>query len=265
MAICKLTEIIIYPVKSMKGISLSSGNASIKGFQYDRQWMLVDDDGHFITQRSFPALATLEVLQDKQGWLISHNQNQIQIPFELSTTEKKEVDIWDSHLLVSLAPKHYGEWFSDHLNCPCHLVFMDEKVYRPVASKYQINNAQVSFADALPYLLIGKASLDDLNSRLTVRIPMNRFRPNLVFSGGDPFYEDTFNRVKIGEAIFKAVKPCARCIVTTTDQRSGKRGKEPLLTLSKYRKKDNKVLFGQNLVCLKEGLVRIGDELSLFP
>ncbi len=263
MTDCKLTGILIYPVKSLKGISLSFGNAGLKGFQHDRRWMLVDDAGHFITQRSFPALATLEIAEDQNGWLISHDQGQIRIPLELSTTEKKKIDIWETDLLVSLAPKFYGEWFSDHLKFSCHLVFMDEKVNRPVEARYQINHEQVSFADAFPYLLIGEASLADLNAKLTHPVTMDRFRPNLVFSGGNPFSEDTFDQIQIGEALFKAVKPCARCVVTTTDQQTGERGPEPLLTLSKYRKKDHKVLFGQNLICLKTGKVRIGDKLSL--
>ncbi len=263
MLTCKLTDIIIYPVKSLKGISVTTGNAWLKGFQFDRRWMLVDDSGRFITQRSFPALATLEVSADNDGWIISHNQDQILIPFVLSTSVKMKIDIWESHLEVSLAPNYFGGWFSDHLNFTCHLVYMDERVNRPVDDRYQINQEQVSFADAFPYLLIGESSLNDLNSRLKDPVPMNRFRPNLVFSGGLPYIEDIFDTIEIGEALFKAVKPCARCTVTTTDQQSGVRGSEPLLTLSKYRKKDNHVLFGQNLICLKEGKVHVGDNLFL--
>jgi len=263
MFTCKLTDLIIYPVKSLKGISLTSSNAGLKGFQYDRRWMLVDDAGHFITQRTLPVLATLGVTKSNKGWTISYGQERINIPHELSTKEKKKIVVWDSHLEVSLAPYFYGEWLSDHLNIHCHLVYMDENVKRPVDAHYQTNNELVSFADAFPYLLIGESSLQDLNSRMKDPVPVDRFRPNLVFSGGEPFYEDTFDRIEIGEAVFKAVKPCARCIVTTTDQQSGLRGSEPLLTLSKYRKKENHVLFGQNLICLKEGKIKVGDTLYL--
>lgn len=260
---CKLTDLIIYPVKSLSGISLTSGNAGLKGFQHDRRWMLVDDSGHFITQRTLPVLAKLGVTKSNKGWIISYKQDQMEIPFRLSSLQKKKIDIWENRLEVTLAPDAYGKWFSDHLNIHCHLVYMDENVKRPVEAHYQINNELVSFADAFPYLLTGESSLKDLNSRMKDPVPMDRFRPNLVFSGGEPFYEDTFDRIEIGEAIFKVVKPCARCIVTTTDQQSGLRSSEPLHTLSKYRKKDNHVLFGQNLICLKEGKVKVGDMLYL--
>jgi uncharacterized protein YcbX len=263
MAVCKLTDIIIYPVKSMEGISLSSGFAGIRGFQHDRRWMLVDDAGHFITQRSLPILASLRVSPGEEGWRISHDKEQIWIPFHLNTSHKMKIDIWDSHLDVSLAAEIYGNWFSEYLRFKCHLVYMDESVKRPVNAHYRVDDEQVSFADAFPYLMTGEPSLQDLNARLNNPLPMNRFRPNLVFSGGLPFYEDSFDRIEIGEAIFKAVKPCARCIVTTTDQSSGIRGSEPLVTLSKYRKKDHRILFGQNLICLKEGHVKIGDALHI--
>lgn len=259
----KLTDIIIYPVKSLRGISLDAAYAETKGLQYDRTWMLVDENGHFITQRTFPVLATLEVKQDLEGWIIQHKQEKLKIPLSLSDAPRKKVDIREDHLEVSLAPGYYGEWFSDQIKTKCHLVYMDENVKRPVDERYMINKETVSFADAFPYLLIGEPSLNDLNKRLLNPVPMNRFRPNLVFSGGNPFDEDTFDRIVTGEAVFRAVKPCARCVVTTTDQGSGQRGPEPLLTLSKYRKKDNHVLFGQNLICLKEGEIKKGDLLFL--
>lgn len=258
----KLTDIIIYPVKSLRGISVDSAYAGMKGLKYDRTWMLVDDAGHFITQRTLPVLATLEVRRDPEGWIIQHGQEQLKVPYSLSDARKKNVDIWEDLLEVSLAPDYYSEWFSDYLKIKCHLVHMDENVKRPVDERYMINNETVSFADAFPYLMIGESSLRDLNKRLANPVPMNRFRPNLVFSGGDPFEEDTFDRIGTGKAVFRAVKPCARCVVTTTDQESGARGSEPLLTLSKYRKKDNHVLFGQNLICLKEGEIKKGDLLT---
>lgn len=259
----KLTDIIIYPVKSLRGISLDSAHAGMKGFEYDRRWMLVDEEGHFLTQRTLPVLATLEIKNDKEGWIIQHKQEHLKVPFDLSDVPKLNAEIWGDLLEVSLAPDYFGEWFSDHLKIKCHLVYMGENLKRMVDERYRTNKEMVSFADAFPYLLIGESSLHDLNSKLVNPVPMNRFRPNLVFSGGEPFSEDSFDRIETGEAVFRAVKPCTRCVVTTTDQLSGIRGSEPLLTLSKYRKKGNHVFFGQNLVCLKEGKVKIGDTLHL--
>jgi hypothetical protein len=114
-------------------------------------------------------------------------------------------------------------------------------------------------------LLIGEASLEDVNRRLETPVPMNRFRPNFVVSGSQPFEEDTWTNVQIGEATFRAVKPCARCIVTTTDQETGERSAEPLKTLADYRKKDQKILFGQNVILTGQPgrIVRVGDRVII--
>src|SRR5690606_28095292 len=131
-------------------------------------------------------------------------------------------------------------------------------IERPVDKKYAVNQETVSFADAMPYLIIGQRSLDDLNDKLQEPLPMNRFRPNLVFSGGEAFAEDSWERVRIGECTFKVTKPCARCVLTTVDQETGNTGKEPLKTLATYRSVDKKVLFGQNMIALTTGTVKIG-------
>jgi hypothetical protein len=138
---------------------------------------------------------------------------------------------------------------------------MDKVSNRPVDPKYAVRNEQVSYADGFPFLITGTGSLADLNQRLETPVPMDRFRPNIVISTEAPFIEDDLGIFHLGEAIFKRVKPCSRCIITTTDQLTGKRSKEPLKTLSEYRKIEQKVLFGQNLVCLREGRVKTGDNL----
>src|SRR5690606_21578489 len=132
---------------------------------------------------------------------------------------------------------------------------------RHINEKYAVNQETVSFADAMPYLLIGQSSLDDLNEKLNDRVPMNRFRPNLVVSGGMAFEEDNWKMVKIGECTFKVTKPCARCVVTTINQETARAGKEPLKTLSTYRSVNNKVLFGQNMIAITLGKVQAGDKV----
>jgi uncharacterized protein len=122
-----------------------------------------------------------------------------------------------------------------------------------------VNNESVSFADGMPYLVIGQASLDELNTRLEIPVPMDRFRPNLVFTGGKAFEEDDWDKVKIGDAVFKITKPCARCVMTTVDQTTGKKNKEPLKTLSTYRNVKGKVMFGQNMLLLEGEKIRVGD------
>ena len=112
--------------------------------------------------------------------------------------------------------------------------------------------------------MIGQSSLDDLNSRLEFPVPMNRFRPNLVFTGGQPYEEDSWKLLTIGNNKFAGVKPCSRCVLTTVDQNTGEKGKEPLATLAKYRQHENKIYFGQNLLSIDHHTIHEGDEIKLL-
>jgi uncharacterized protein YcbX len=125
--------------------------------------------------------------------------------------------------------------------------------------RYAVQGESVSFADGMPYVFIGQSSLEELNQRLEVPVSMDRFRPNLVFSGGEAYAEDQFTQLQIGEVEFQVVKPCARCVMITVDQEKGTKGKEPLTTLATYRSQGSKVYFGQNAVALAPGMVRVGD------
>jgi len=173
------------------------------------------------------------------------------------------VVIWEDVVIGEFYNHEIDEWFSDILGIKCRLVKMPESTKRIVDTTYAKNKI-VSFADGYPFLIIGQASLDDLNSRLEKPLPMNRFRTNFVFTGGKPFEEDNWKKFKIGNVIFQAVKPCARCVITTTNQDTAERLYEPLLTLSKYRKTNNKVNFGMNLICESTGEVMIGDKIEFL-
>jgi uncharacterized protein len=156
-----------------------------------------------------------------------------------------------------------SQWFTVQLGMRCRLVGFPEKNPRPVNPRYSVNNEHVGLADAYPFLIIGQSSLNDLNARLQEPLPMNRFRPNFVFTGGEPFEEDTWRNFAIGRNRFAGVKPCDRCVLTTVNQDTAEKGAEPLLTLSKYRKRDNKIYFGQNLVALDHTEVAVGDKITL--
>ena len=145
----------------------------------------------------------------------------------------------------------------------CRLVYFPEENGRPVDPLYNVNNEQVSLADAYPFLIIGQRSLDDLNSRLPQPLTINRFRPNLVFTGGEPYEEDTWRNISIGTTRFVGVKPCSRCFLTTVNPETGEKGIEPVRTLSTYRKRDNKIYFGQNLVALDHTEINVGDIITL--
>ena len=168
------------------------------------------------------------------------------------------------------AARVYGNeincWFSQFLETNCRLVLMAEEANCKVNFFYAVHKTDlVSFADGYPFLLIGESSLSDLNARLEKKLPMNRFRPNFVFTRGEAFEEDTWREFKIGDVPFVGVKPCDRCVMTTVDQEKGViSGKDPLKTLAKYRNFGNKVLFGQNLIGLGLGTVRVGDAVRVL-
>jgi uncharacterized protein YcbX len=259
-----LSQINIYPIKSLGGISLPSSVVEERGLQYDRRWMLVDDNHQFLTQRKLAKMALLKVALLKEGLLVSTvGMPDLVVPFMCQTNDTIYVTVWEDTCHGIVVSPQANEWFSDALQLSCKLVFMPDTSIRPVDTRYALNDEFVSFADAYPFLLIGEASLADLNGRLDTPLPMNRFRPNLVVSTTTPFEEDTWKAIRIGDTEFYLVKPCARCVVTTIDQQTTIAGKEPLKTLSTYRLINNKVLFGQNVLLGKKGKhIQVGDAVT---
>jgi len=260
-----LSEIFIYPIKSLGGISVDSALAEERGLKYDRRYLLVDENNIFITQRDLPQLALLKLSFTDNGFkvLSIKDGSASALPFQSNSKEIVSVTIWDDVCSAVRVSKDLDNWFSEAINKKCSLVYMPEDEKRIVEEKYIDEEHIVSFADAYPYLIIGQSSLDDLNERLDSPIPMNRFRPNFVFAGGKPYEEDNWKDFKIGDLKFKAVKPCARCIITTTNQESAERGVEPLKIFSEYRKVNNKVMFGMNLVCNQNGTVSVNQKIEL--
>jgi len=241
-----------------------------KGLQYDRRWMLVDEAGRFLTQREHSDMALFTISMMPDGFTVTSHQKKtkgssILLPYENRSTKTPEkVQIWDDEVEAVEVDKAVSQWFSDSLNISCTLVFFPEINTRTVDVKYAKNNEQVSLADAYPFLIIGESSLNDLNKKLEQPVGINRFRPNFVFKGGDAFEEDTWNNFSIGTTAFHAVKSCARCVLTTVDPKTGIKGVEPLRTLSSYRKVNAKVLFGQNVLALKQGEVNEGDMIDVI-
>ncbi len=262
-----LSEINIYPVKSLGGISLTSSIVEPRGLKYDRRWLIVDENGIFMTQRDFPQMALIHLSIHNNELIAEHktdkHKSPLSIPLQPESSESIEVVIWNDRCSALLVGKAYDDWFSDAIKHKCRMVFMPDTERRIVEKKFITDEQVVSFADAYPFLIIGQSSLDDLNSRLKVPVPMNRFRTNFVFSGGAPFEEDDWKNFSIGEIKFRAVKPCARCVITTTDQNTAVRNQEPLKTLSTFRRFGNKVLFGMNLIADSYGIIKVGDRINL--
>ncbi|GGA97152.1 MOSC domain-containing protein [Puia dinghuensis] len=259
----RISNLYIYPIKSMGGIPLDTARVTDRGLEYDRRWMLIDENNIQLTQREFPLMALLQPTFTPDGLTVTYRpaNTQLSISFQPRTNNYTEVRCWDDICRAQFVNPEADSWFSNILGTPCRLVYMPETTMRQTDLNYTPEGHITSFSDGYPFLLIGQSSLDELNSRLEQPLPMDRFRPNIVFTGGEPFEEDQLHDFTIGAIRFSGVKLCARCVITTTDQQTAKRGKEPLRTLATWRAKDNKILFGQNLIHHGLGQLTVGDEL----
>ena len=255
-----VSEVWIYPIKSLGGIRLSSAKILPKGIEYDRRWMLIDKDNMFMTQRENPAMALFKLSFTEGQFIVHHTGDTIELPFTYGS-DPIQSQVWDDGVEVYEVSPFHSKWFSEKLGVECRLVSFPDTNERPIDPRYAFNNEQVSLADGYPLLVIGQASLDDLNYRMNQPLPMNRFRPNIVFTGGEPYEEDGWKNFRIGANRFAGVKPCARCVLTTIDQDTAAKGIEPLATLATYRRRENKVYFGQNLIPLNYNQIAEGDEI----
>jgi uncharacterized protein YcbX len=259
-----LTGIYLYPVKGAAGLSLDQCTLDSFGIVHDRRWMVVDSDGVFLSQRSFPRMALLSPrLEDDALSLDAPDMSTLRLPMEWGGFGELDVRIWKDRVRARLVSPDADEWMSHFLASPVRLVHMESDEWRATDPKYA-EGFRVSFSDGYPLHLLSEESLIDLNERLTAPVPMNRFRPNLVVEGGGPFGEDAWRRIRIGQVELEAVKPCARCTVITVDQSEGVADREPLATLSGYRGGQGKVYFGQNLVHLGTGQLEVGDRVELL-
>jgi uncharacterized protein YcbX len=262
-----LSSLYIYPVKSLGGIPLTEAQVELRGLRHDRRWLIVDARNQFMTQRQQPHMALLQVSPAYNGFLLTHRQRPdllpLYIPFEATPERTLFVTIWDDMVFAWRGTPAADAWLTEALGQTCRLVYMSDMVMRATEPEHNPANQMVSFADAYPFLLAGEASLQELNTRLAEPVPMDRFRPNFVFSGGTPWQEDTWAEFQIGDVRFQVVRPCARCPVTTINQLTAQKSAEPLRTLATYRAAGNKVLFGQNVTGPGQGVVRLGDVITV--
>ncbi len=261
----KLAEIMVYPVKSAGGIAVQEREVEARGLAGDRRWMVASPDGGFLTQRDWPRMALIRAALDADTLrLDAPGCEPLRVP-RLPDGERLTVRVWRSVCEAVSAGAEAEAWLSTFLGMPCRLVYMPDETRRTVSPEFAAGEGIVSFADGFPLLLIGEASLADLNSRMVEPVPMNRFRPNLVVTGAAPYAEDGWAQVRVGEVLFHVVKPCDRCAMTTVEQATGeKHGPEPLQTLAGYRRAESgKVLFGQNLIPAAPGVVRVGDSVEV--
>ena len=276
-----LTELNLYPIKSCAGIALREATLTSAGLMaehiYDREWMVVDEKGEFLTQREHPKMAliaprikanTLEVRAP--GML------RLEVPLDLPHLDDAcmvEVKVWNDAVKAYDCDETTAAWFSNFLGLPCRLVRVHTDARRVANTKWTDGiEAPTLFADGYPILVISEASLEDLNEKLQAQgrtpLPMNRFRPNIVISGVDAFEEDYAEALCIGAAKLKPVKPCPRCPIPSIDQTTGEIGPDPLDILRTYRvnpKVEGGITFGMNAILLEgEGeVLRVGQEVNV--
>jgi uncharacterized protein len=276
-----VSELYVYPLKSCQGIELQQAQVATKGFLWDREMMLVSGSGKFITQRQFPQLAKVKVeIIESNINLRIEDETLTPITFTPTLTGNLiEVEIWRDRLLAIDQGDAVAQWFQQLLNLEpnkvCRLVRQSPEHLRLLESKYASNQEKsLTFADNYPIMLTASASLIELNQRIVEihqqakqAIPMNRFRPNIVVETTEPFVEDTWSVIQIGEIRFTVVKPCSRCIITTIDQQQGAKNqlKEPLNTLGTFRQlSEQGVMFGENMIPQNEGTIKVGDRLEVL-
>lgn len=263
----KLTHIFIYPIKGLPAIEMQESIVLPKGLQFDRRFMLVNDEGNFITQRQITSLVLFQLQLVEGTLIINHPSKSDGIVLALLPVSgiPTEVKVWGDVVSAIEPNKEISTWFSDCISTPCKLVFMPEDSQRLIEQKFNRGDDTVSFADGYPFLLTNSASLSYLNEKLEVPIPMNRFRPNFVFDGAEPFEEDHIDEFYLGNLLLKATRACGRCQVITINQESGELGAEPLKTLQSFRSNQNKVYFGENTMLLSShiGRVHVGMELNV--
>ncbi len=260
-----VSDLFIYPIKSCGGIRVKDTLVEKRGLAFDRRWMLVDERNRFISQRENAALALLDISIENNQLIVSKRftDQRILVPLltntEINDAERLSVTIWEDECLSIEIDKKISNDFSQLLGMTCKLVYMPEDCMRQIDEKYATKGDITSFSDGYPILLLGQSTLDNLNNKLETPITINRFRPNLVFTGGFPHQEDEFKNFQINDALFEGVKPCKRCIIPNIDQHTALAGNEPTATLVKYRLHENKVLFGQNVLVKKTGTISFGD------
>jgi uncharacterized protein YcbX len=261
-----IAALFVYPVKSCAGVALSIAQLTARGIDGDRELMLVDANAEFITQRDFPALALVQPsLQADTLRLQAPTLPELQLTLP-SQGSPVAVRVWNSNCLALDCGAAAAEWFSTYLGSPCRLVRMMPGFVRPLNPKYSPTaTAQTAFSDGYPLLLVNNASLAELNTRLAHPVSVHRFRPNIVLAGDQAAWaEDTWFELTTPTVTLRVVKPCARCVITTIDPYTLQSGPEPLRTLARYRRHpDLGVIFGQNVVHLNEGLLRVADPVTV--
>ncbi len=261
-----LSNLTYYPIKACRGFDVKESHVERMGLANDRRMMVVTPEGEFLTQREYPRLALIApTLRDGTVELSAPDCDSIIVSIQ-TTGIPWQVHIWKSKGVQAIDQgDEAASWLSDWLGTAVRLVHFADGFKRRLNADYRIReDDHTGFADGYPILLISEESLQDLNSRLESPVPMNRFRPNIVVKGCEPFAEDKWKRIRIGGIEMAIVKPCARCVVTTIDKETLEQSKEPLKTLNTFRKRVGGAMFGQNVIPLNAGRLEVGTSVEII-
>ncbi len=267
----RIKGLFVYPVKGMRGVACAEAQVTSRGLAQDRRFMLVDPDGRFITQRERPELATYAPYWSNDDRLTIFDgslQRAVSVT-NFNSGPRLQVQVWKDTVEAIVQHPDVNEQLSQALKAPVRLVYLPDTTER-LAHKQCAPSERVlnSFSDGFPFLLTSEESLADLNARIGARsgLPMERFRPNIVVAGcTKPFQEDTWRHFRVAGITFFGMKRSARCVVTTTNQETGVRaGKEPLKTLTRYRRFGTDACFGMNLNHAGQGSLCVGDRVEVF-
>ncbi|TQI79963.1 hypothetical protein FHU10_5187 [Serratia fonticola] len=260
-----LSRLYVHPVKSLRGLQLSHAQVGSSGLAFDRNFMITEPDGTFITARQYPqmVLFTPALLADGL-FLTAPDGESAAIRFNDFSAQAHPTEVWGNHFTALIAPQEINNWLSGYFQRDVQLRWVGPELTRRVKKHPEI---PLSFADGFPYLLINEASFQDLQQRCPSSIKLEQFRPNLVVTGCEAWAEDSWQVIRVGDVMFDLVKPCSRCVLTTVSPERGRKhpSGEPLSTLQKFRTADNgDVDFGQNMIARNSGIIRVGDRLEVL-
>ena len=259
-----VSELSIYPVKSCRGVNLNSALVESFGLENDRRWMVVDENGVMLTQRKIAEMCLIQVELTESGLILKKNFMDSLSVITPVVKKKVTVKVWNDECRAYDAGDEVAKWLSYALSTTCRLVYFPDDEFRQVDLTYANKGDKTAFSDGFPLLLISEGSLNDLNSRLSTPVTMERFRPNIIVSGCQPFAEDKWKKIRIGNIIFRIVKPCSRCVIPGINIETAEREEEPLKTLMAYRKWDRKIFFGQNVIADSFGDIKAGMSVDII-
>lgn len=260
-----LSRLYTHPVKSMRGIRLSHAYADTSGLMFDRNFMVTTPEGKFITARKYPQMLLFTPAMLNNGiYLQAPDGKSATVLYQDFDNNQSPTEVWGNHFHALIAPEAINTWLSGYFDEPVQLRWLSSQLSRRVKKMPDI---PLSFADGYPFLLINEASVQELQKRCPASIKLEQFRGNLIITGAQPFEEDTWRTIQIGEVVFTLDRPCSRCILTTVSPEKGiKHPKaEPLATLQTFRTNaEGDVDFGQNVIIQNTGVIRVGDTITVL-